>query len=662
MQQSTNEMKATAGRAASMERRARLGQGKAALPSAHERSRTAGPGDTSQPTAAPVVVTPRATAPKAIAAPAPTPVSASYDAPQRSTLVGREASIARRIALGQGKAAVQQMQSATTTYSSASEPSMAAPSVSGFAADGRRVSQAMRAARTQGRGNAEPLRPSGRVREPKPIKYPLKVADTTTYAGQKVTGVRIGRGKSMTGDESGANMPVSGTQYIGTETGYAPRGGGVKVGAARTIAGLTVTGTQVRSGVMITGDESNASLRITGTADQELADDLIQHEAAGASGAQFKRMHDPHGMSVFGGNLGRSAKSVGSRERSRERAIEQSNDGLPITGTAVGRSSLVTGDEPGACRILTGSQYLKPANRQALCETDRGSRGNARGAASMGMNGRTDPVTGEKVSLSETWGRQRISGVAVEHNTKVTGAEFGVCTSITGTPYVGPGEFETYCTPEDAAAVAQRVAPGMNTGTRITGNITANLDQVTGTQRGGDRSITGTAYYRQDVDVGITDNPVEHINSRFSVRSPQRDAQLREDRSVIEAPTAHSRITGTFSAGVGKITGNQEFSFTPRSQAARGGDTSRITGEGRMEGPAITGGAWGLKKNVTGTEGHIAAERNPSHRAGESHAFANAYLFKGKGNYTQTTERVTGSNGWASKNASRVTLSGGAQG
>ncbi len=661
MQQSTNEMKATGGRAASMERRARLGQGKAALPSAHERSRTAGPGGTSQPTAAPVVVTPPAAAPEATAAPAPTPVSTSDDAPQRSTLVGREASIARRTALGQGKAAVQQMQSATTTHSSASEPSMAASSVSRFAADGRRVSQAMRAARTQGRGNAEPLRPSGRVREPNPIKYPPKVADTTTYAGQKVTGVRIGRGKSMTGDESGANMPVSGTQYIGTETGYAPRGGGVKVGAARTMAGLTVTGTQVRSGVMITGDESNASLRITGTADQELADDLIQHEAAGASGAQFKRMHDPHGMSVFGGNLGRSAKSVGSRERNRERIIEQSNDGLPITGTAVGRSSRVTGDEPGSCRMLTGSQYLKPANRQPLCDGDA-PRGNARSASTMGMNGRVDPVTGEKVSLSETWTRQRISGVAVEHNTNVTGVEFGVCASITGTPYVGPGEYETHCTADAADAAAQRVAPGMSTGTRITGNITANLDQVTGTQRGGDRSITGTAYYRKDVDVGVTDNPVEHINSRFSVRSPQRDAQLREDRSVIEAPSADSRITGTFAAGVGKITGNQEFSFTPRSQPSRGGDTSRITGEGRMEGPAITGGAWGLRKNVTGTEGHIAAERNPSQRGGESHAFANANVFKGKGNYTQTTERVTGSNGWASKNASRVTLSGGAQG
>ncbi|MCK7579651.1 MAG: hypothetical protein MZV65_30750 [Chromatiales bacterium] len=83
----------------------------------------------------------------------------------------------------------------------------------------------------------------------------------------------------------------------------------------------------------------------------------------------------------------------------------------------------------------------------------------------------------------------------------------------------------------------------------------------------------------------------------------------------------------------GKITGNQESLFRPAwPGGAQCGHQSRITGEGRVEGPTISGGAWEAEANVTGTEGHIAAERNPSERAGTTAGFANSTVFKGKGN------------------------------
>ena len=81
-----------------------------------------------------------------------------------------------------------------------------------------------------------------------------------------------------------------------------------------------------------------------------------------------------------------------------------------------------------------------------------------------------------------------------------------------------------------------------------------------------------------------------------------------------------------------------------------------------MEGRKISGGAWDIKSNVTSTEDYHAAERNPSARAGQSHTFANASLFKGKGNHAAPTQHVTGLVGWSAKTAARVTLSGGAQG
>ncbi len=511
-----------------------------------------------------------------------------------------------------------------------------------------------------GRDNAPAARPSERPRNPAPIKYPPKVADTKTYSGQRVSGVRIGHGANVTGDEPGAMLPVTGTQYLGIEGGFNPRATGVKVGAARTAAGQVVSGTQVRSQVMITGDESNPALRITGEADQTLADDLIKRREPGVPVAsQFERRYDPHGHSVFGAKLGRSIKSIGSRERNRERVSEQTDGGLPISGVAVGRSPRVTGDEPGSCRTITGDQYLMPAQRQPLCDVP-GAKPAPRMGADNAMGGaRPDPVTGEKVTVSESWSRQRITGVEVEHNPRVTGDEPGVCAPITGTPYVGPGQYQAYCETGATQDATRRVAPGLAVGNRVTGNTPINVGHVTGTQRGGERALTGTPYYRADVEDAMQGNVIERISSRFSVRSPQREAQRHADAAAVKAPSAESRMTGSFTAGVGKITGNQEFHFSPRGSEVAAG--TRVTGEGKVEGPAITGYAWGAHPRVTGTEGYIAAERNPSQRAGKPHGFASARSFAERALGEVPPSKITGSSGNTVSGVT-ITLSGGARG
>ena len=409
---------ADGGRNASRARRAQLVQGKTALPQAAERKRNgehrngehngspAGAVATAPMTAAVVASKPAAAeAPKLIAA-----------APSISMRGGREASRARRAALVQGKAALRQMMSTSTSATPETNAAPAtnttptrAPTTPGnsLAAASRQIAQAMRAVRAKnGRGDAAPARPSGRARNATPLNYAPKVTVSETYAGSKVTGVRIGHGMNVTGDERGVSLQVTGSQYIGKETGFQPRAGGIKVGASRTMGGLVVTGTQVRSKISITGDEYSNSIRITGEADQGIGDDLLDRGETGAyTSMQFQRQHNPHGHTVFGTNLGRSAKAVGSRERSRERALEVTEGGLPISGVAVGRSANVTGDESGTCRPITGDQYLMPAERQPLCETGNG----ARAGKAFARNGRRDPVTGAKVNESETWTRQRIT-------------------------------------------------------------------------------------------------------------------------------------------------------------------------------------------------------------------------------------------------------------
>lgn len=506
---------------------------------------------------------------------------------------GRAASMARRAQLVRGKTALQ--------------GTLQPNSVNGNAASPQTVTQ-----------------PGGNGAQ-RAINYPPKVTETVTYGDRVVTGIRIGRGSNVTGDEPGYDKPVTGSQYIGRESGITPRMGGIKVGASRTEGGLVVTGTQVRNTIKITGDEPNPSLKITGEADQGADADLVDRSAQQIySSTQFDRTSSPHGHTVFGYNLGRSAKAIGSRERDRKNAVEVTEKGLSISGVAVGRSARVTGDHAGSCRSVTGDQYLTPASKLPFCEP---------GAA-----------TAASGDIEDNGMREKVTGIDVEQHGKVTGSEAGHHLGLTGTPYL------------PAATVARD-----GVGQRVSGDVTLHVDRVTGTGRGVGKNISGTPYYREEREANVYADArecVEDIDQRFSVRSPQREAQLRIREAAEAAPAG--KVTGTFAAGEGKITGNQEFMF--RSRAPQERKPGRVTGEGREEGVAITGAAWQPRNNVTGTEGHFATERNPSVSAGEPHAFAGAGKFKGKGNHTAPTSHVTGMVGWSAKTAARVTLSGGAQG
>jgi hypothetical protein len=548
---------------------------------------------------------------------------------------------------------------ALVAANSSSAPPVAAEAPDCTGGSCRDIARARRAALSQkGRGDAEAAPPS---RPPRAgtLDYAPKVIESATQAGQRVTGLRIGQGMQVTGDERGTGQPVSGTQYIAADSGAAWRPAGPKVGHARTEAGLVVSGTMVRSKVRITGDEAGGSVAITGEADQRLEDDLTNRSGAAAyTAAQFQRQANPHGSSVFGTNLGRSARAVGSRDRNRTPAVEATEGGLPITGSALGRSLRVTGDESGACRQITGSQYLAPARREAGC----GFAGGGTAPAEQIGRDRADPVTEAKVSVAQTWAGQRVTGIDVEHNPRVTGDAPGSCAPLTGSQYQGRLTVDGYCEPAASAQAAGRRARGP--ATAVTGDTPVLNQAVTGIARGAARDITGTPYYRAEADAKtIEQNPVAALDDRFSIQSPQRAAHLRAARTPqpVEQPTG--RITGSFAVGTGKITGNVEFLARARAVAAqdRAPAHTRVSGEGRNAANRITGDSWADQSNVTGTEGAFAADRNPSERGPKAKAFAGATTFKAAAKQEEPKQLVTGMFGYFSKTGARVTLSGGAQ-
>jgi hypothetical protein len=260
-----------------------------------------------------------------------------------------------------------------------------------------------------------------------------------------------------------------------------------------------------------------------------------------------------------------------------------------------------------------------------------------------------------------TWGGQRVTGPQLEETPIATGSEAGAGALVTGTPYLGARSAAMAAGQEAAAAAAARLVRSP-AHAPVTGRTPVNQAGVTGTERGADRAISGTPYYRGGAEAGSA-HSLADVHRAFSVSSPQREAQLRSLADHAAHPDEHaaSHITGSFALGARKITGNAEFHFAPRD--AQPGDRPTITGEGTSSFGRITGDSWRDQSRVTGTDGPFARNRNPSERTGQPHAFANARVFKAEEKHEPHPNNVTGiltvrADGKA--RGARVTVSGGA--
>lgn len=444
-----------------------------------------------------------------------------------SAIDGRAASIARRRALSAGKAALAPSNNASSPAHAAASVETSAPSAPAPAyvpapaafgaspANAREYARARRAAMSQvGRGD---VAPAPRTRAPRPTleNAAMPVANGTPgnhpsagTNGDRVTSSRIGIGSHVTGIDD-----------VRFGSGLLERGTTSKVGFTRTEGGLIVSGTLVRSNVPVTGDEAGASIVVTGEADQRLDDDLTERKRTAM--AQYPRMTEPHGASVF------------SPRQSRRESIETSNAGLPVTGTAVGMSSRVTGDEALVRRSVTGNQYVAPERR-----------------VPSGANVRPDPVTGAKVLIGYTHGLQRVSGFTVEADPRVTGDDRRTGTSVTGSQYGAP--------PTEPAPARER---GFSVRTpHHSARPGDNAPGITGSFASGENKITGNHEFV------------------FRPRKAQSDAPAARLRVTGEGGIAGRLITGAAWGEVSNVTGTEGFTAGSRNPSERAGKPQAFSG------------------------------------------------------------------------------------
>lgn len=607
----------------------------------------------------------------------------------------RAASLARREAMStRGKAGISKNGMTAAQTARAANPGLSS----------RELAIALREQRSKnGKKGEKKSAPCGRQR-PGSTKDKSTAADahwkvgvSETTQGQTVTGTLVGRSKDVTGDEPSTCRAITGTEYLGADIFREfcqadPKKHARKVVVSSTLHGNQVTGNKIGRGKNVTGDEPGTCKNVTGDqylGTKQLSDYCSTPLAQAQSG--FSIAQTASGNKLTGDNVGRSEKVTGDEPGSGRQltgtqytkaepstaphkvGLSTTLRGGHISGTMVGHTSKMTGDEPGSCRNVTGDDYIGQEQFGSYCkETPRPSDA--------------------KVGMSATALGMRVTGTMTGRFDKVTGDEPGTCKTVTGTPYTGMEQAQSYCAPEQVNQITARTSRrSMAANSLMTGIQPGVGGTMTGDSKGACETISGTPYVGANqmaevcpANAAQTDSPdfPQSMSGTpwgdFSVVSPAKEVQQeRSAGSLTGSRYEQGHITGPFGMASGKVSGTEEARYGNYDARATGSRAmmqpaepqvisgrlkSRVTGEGQDAGQKITGDDWDRGDNVTGTEGHSATRRNPTMRSVMPSAMENmAAQQKRNEDIEPPVSKVTGGSGNTAQ-GSLITYSGGARG
>ncbi|ODU50069.1 MAG: carboxysome structural protein CsoS2 [Thiobacillus sp. SCN 63-374] len=477
-----------------------------------------------------------------------------------------------------------------------------------------------------------------------PAPSPSKVGASSTSRGGRVTGTEVGRSDKVTGDETGTCKRVTGTEYMAAEQagefcGTSPEPRPEKAGFGMTARKNAISGSDLAREVDVTGGEHGANRAITGSA---YTDTTPLRSKSGDAPKKVETSHTSAGGAVSGTQLGRSSKISGAEQGACKRVtgsdylsaeefssfcraepyqspakvgVSRTLKGQDVSGTQIGRSSSVTGDEYGACKPVTGTAYIGADQYADFCAAR---------------------VVAEAANRTRLGRNAELTGIQPGPDVRLTGNARGECQTVSGSPYMGDVQQATACGRPPMATHYRARAPEIASSSA---DVTGNAMAAPGNRQPGD----------------------------FSVASPARTAQDSETRRITgSAFGSTGRITGSLARAAGLVSGTPEFRYRDGGEpvaavvgAAAEPAPDRITGEGRER--SVTGDAWDRSGRVTGTEGRSAASRNPTQRGESRGSVMNARVNREIEHPALAPGRVTGSSG-NSTAGSAVTLSGGARG
>lgn len=257
--------------------------------------------------------------------------------------------------------------------------------------------------------------------------------------------------------------------------------------------------------------------------------------------------------------------------------------GQTVTGTMVGRSNSVTGDEPSTCRGITGTEYMGADIFTAFCQSN-------------------PSATPRKVGVTQTSGGNSVSGNRMGRGTNVTGNEPGTCKRVTGNQYTSAEQSQSWCGEllTKGPSKVTRVQTGK--GMVMTGSNVGRSEKVTGDEPGMNRVLTGTQY-TQPEDIG---NAPRKVGSTSTLRGGSVTGTMVGRRERMTGDEAGSCRNVTGDEYLGQEQYNGFCKATPQPQDSKVGVSNTFKGKtvtGTMTGRSgkVTGDEPGSCKSVTGT-------------------------------------------------------------
>lgn len=258
--------------------------------------------------------------------------------------------------------------------------------------------------------------------------------------------------------------------------------------------------------------------------------------------------------------------------------------GQTVTGTMVGRNAGMTGDEPGTCRTVTGTEYLGADIFTRFCQSE------------------LKAPSAKKVTVTTTSHGNAISGNRMGRGTNVTGNEPGTCKRVTGGDYVSAEQTQGWCgelaqNPPRKVSMAETMK-----GKSVTGNNVGRSERVTGDEYGMRRHLTGTQYTRS-ADIGSAPGKVG-VSATLRGGSVTGTMVGRRERMTGDEAGSCRNITGDDYIGQEQYSGFCAATPQPEDRKVGVSQTLRgllVTGSLADRSQRVTGNEPGTCKAVTGT-------------------------------------------------------------
>ena len=260
-------------------------------------------------------------------------------------------------------------------------------------------------------------------------------------------------------------------------------------------------------------------------------------------------------------------------------------EGQTVTGTMVGRSKSVTGDEPSTCRGITGTEYLGADIFRNFCQTD------------------AKASTARKVNVTTTSHGNPVSGNRMGRGENVTGNEQGTCKNVTGNEYTSSEQQQGYC--GELAKKSPRKVSMAETmkGKAVTGNNVGRSESVTGDEPGMSRALTGTQYTKPE-EIGKA--PAK-VGTSATLRGGSVTGTMVGRREKMTGDEAGScrNVTGDDYVGAEQYSGfcstASEAPTDRKVGVSATGKGMSVTGTMTGRSGSVTGNEPGSCKAVTGT-------------------------------------------------------------